>query len=200
MTAPVSDTHSSEGPRTFAGVGYQHGTTPPRKGTFMTVMFDNPSYTRTRHPKELLDAVQPHIRHLTVNVLDSGMSLWDREVALLLRDHTMVRDMAERVLGNAVMYTIGCMEHPEVHLGVGKLVDIGVHQLILDTPVWWALCDAYNEGRYKHHAPFIERRRDGLCLRTADFLKSVGFDIDEELWAIDGTDCSPCDNKVPDSH
>ena len=47
------------------------------------------------------------------------------------------------------LYTIGCMEHPEVHLGVGKLVDIGVHQLILDTPVWWALCDVYNEGRYK---------------------------------------------------
>ncbi|MGV9338132.1 hypothetical protein [Streptomyces sp. NPDC003688] len=113
---------------------------------------------------------------------------------------TLVRAMAERVLGNAVMYTIGCMEHPDVHLGVGKLVDIGVHQLILATPVWWALCDVYNGGRYKHHAPFIERRRDGLCLRTADFLKSIGFDVDEELWAIDGADCSPCDNKVPDSH
>ncbi|WP_267891278.1 hypothetical protein [Streptomyces dysideae] len=37
-------------------------------------------------------------------------------------------------------------------------------------------------------------------LRSADFLKSIGFDIDEELWSIDGTDCSPCDNKVPDSH
>jgi hypothetical protein len=89
--------------------------------------------------------------------------------------------MAERVLANAVMYTIGCIEPPEVHLGVGKLVD-------------------YNEGRYKHHAPFIQRRRDGLCLRTADFLKSIGFAVDEELWAIDGADCSPCDNKVPDSH
>ncbi|WP_151898111.1 hypothetical protein [Streptomyces sp. C8S0] len=166
----------------------------------MTVALDRPLSTRTRDPKELLNAVQPRIRHLTVNVLDGGMTLWDREVALLLRDHTMVRDMADRILGNAVMYTIGCMEHPEVHLGVGKLVDIGVHQLILDTPVWWALCDAYNAGRYKHHAPFIERRRDGLCLRSADFLKSIGFDIDEELWAIDGTDCSPCDNKVPDSH
>ncbi|MGA5041687.1 hypothetical protein ACPCA8_32235 [Streptomyces capoamus] len=166
----------------------------------MTVTLDSPSSTRTRDPKELLNGVEPHIRHLTVNILDSGMSLWDREVALLLRDHTMVRDMAERILGNAVMYTVGCMEHPEVHLGVGKLVDIGVHQLILDTPVWWALCDVYHEGRYKHHAPFIERRRDDLCLRTADFLKSIGFDVDDELWAIDGTECSPCDNKVPDSH
>ncbi|WP_328582851.1 hypothetical protein [Streptomyces sp. NBC_00370] len=166
----------------------------------MTVTLDRPVHTRTRDAKELLNTVQPGIRHLTINVLDSGMTLWDREVALLLRDHTMVRDMAERILANAVMYTVGCMEHPEVHLGVGKLVDVGVHQLILDTPVWWALCDAYNEGRYKHHAPFIERRGDGLCLRTADFLKSIGFDIDEELWEIDGAACSPCDNKVPDSH
>lgn len=128
------------------------------------------------------------------------MSLWDREVALLLRDNTMVRDMAERILGNAVMYTIASIEHAEVHLGVGELVDIGVHQLILDTPVWFAICDVYNGERYKHHAPFIQRRSDGLCLHTADFLTSIGFDVDEELCAIDGADCSPCDSKVPDSH
>ncbi|MFI2431906.1 hypothetical protein [Streptomyces sp. NPDC018693] len=119
----------------------------------MTVALERPASTRTRDPKELLNAVAPHITELTVNVFDSGMSLWDREIALLLRDHTMVRDMAERVLGNAVMYTIGCIEHPEVHLGVGKLVDIGVHQLILDTPVWWGICRLYNDGAYKHHAP-----------------------------------------------
>ncbi|CAG6396935.1 hypothetical protein NMG29_38545 [Streptomyces cocklensis] len=164
------------------------------------VQIDTGIGLRTRDPKELLNAVQPNIAHLTVNILDGGMTLWDREIALLLRDHTMVRDMAERILGNAVMYTLACIEHPDVHLGVGKLVDIGVHQLILDTPVWFALCDVYNGGRYKHHAPFIERRSDGLCLRTADFLTSIGFDVDEELWAIDGADCSPCDNKVPDSH
>jgi hypothetical protein len=156
--------------------------------------------SRSRDPRDLLNAVQPYIRHLTVNVMDGGMTVWDREVALLLRDNTMVRDMAERILGNAVMYTLGCIEHPDVHLGVGKLVDIGVHQLILDTPVWFAICDAYNDGRYKHHAPFIQRRSDGLCLRAADFLTSIGFDVDEELWAIDGAECSPCDNKVPDSH
>lgn len=39
-----------------------------------------------------------------------------------------------------------------------------------------------------------------MVIRTADFLRSIGFDPDEELWARDGADCSPCDNKVPDSH
>ncbi|WP_103502538.1 MULTISPECIES: hypothetical protein [unclassified Streptomyces] len=166
----------------------------------MTVIIESPSTTGIRDPRQILNDVQPHLEHLTVNVLDGGMSLWDREVALLLRDHTMVRDMAERVLGNAVMYVIASIEHPEVHLGVGKIVDIGVHQLILDTPVWFAICAAHNGGKYKHHAPFIERRRDGLCLRTEEFIRSIGFTPDEELWATDGAECSPCDSKVPDSH
>ncbi len=175
-----------------------YGTTL-QKGSFMTVTLEQPAIY-TRDPQELLNAVAPHITELTVNIFDSGMSLWDREVALLLRDHTMVRDMAERILGNAVMYVMGSIENPHVHLGVGKFVDIGVHQLILDTPVWWGICRLYNGGRFKHHAPFIQRRGDGLCLRTGDFLKSQGWAIDEELWAIDGADCSPCDDKVPDSH
>ncbi|WP_228718438.1 hypothetical protein [Kitasatospora acidiphila] len=107
----------------------------------MTVTLQSPGTTRTRDPRELLNAVQPRIQHLSVNVLDSGMTIWDREVALLLRDEVMVRDLAERILGNAVMYVIASMEHPDVHLGVGKVVDIGVHQVILDTPVYFALCE-----------------------------------------------------------
>ncbi|WP_393075376.1 hypothetical protein [Streptomyces sp. LN704] len=166
----------------------------------MTVALEHSAATGTRDPQRLLNAVAPHITELTANIFDSGMPLWDREIALLLRDHTMVRNMAERILSNGVMYVMGSIENPDVHLGVGKLVDIGVHQLILDTPVWWGICRLYNGGRYKHHAPFIERRNDGLCLRTGDFLKSQGWDVDEELWAIDGANCSPCDNKVPDSH
>ncbi|MBC9728037.1 hypothetical protein [Streptomyces sp. TRM68367] len=39
----------------------------------MTVTLDRPARTRTRDSKELLNAVQPHIKHLTINVLDSGM-------------------------------------------------------------------------------------------------------------------------------
>ncbi|MEU0343333.1 hypothetical protein ABZ092_31360 [Streptomyces bobili] len=165
----------------------------------MTLTLETPVVARTRDPKELLNAVQPHVQHLPMNVADGG-TLWEREVALLLRDNTMVRDMAERILGQAVAYTVATMEHKDVHLGVGKLVDIGVHQLILDTPVYFAMCDIYNGGAYRHHAPFIQRRSDGLCLSTADFLRGDGWTVDEELWAIDGAECSPCDNKVPDSH
>ncbi|MGK5529093.1 hypothetical protein [Streptomyces sp. URMC 129] len=170
----------------------------------MTVMLEVPSSTKRRDPLALLNAVRPHVKECTYNVLESsgaaGADIWDREIALLMRDNVMVRDMAERILGNAVAYLITAMEHPEIHIGVGKIVDIGVHQIILDTPVYFAFCHLYNSGRYKHHAPLIERRRDGLVVRTADFIRANGFDADEELWGIDGTECSPCDNKVPDSH
>lgn len=163
----------------------------------MTIAVQAP--TRTRDPPLLLNAVQPHVRYLPANVSDGG-TLWEREIALLLRDNTMLRNMAERILGQAVAYTVATMEHKDVHLGVGKLVDIGVHQLILDTPIYFAMCDLYDGGAYRHHAPFIQRRSDDLCLSTADFLRSDGWDVDAELWAIDGAQSSPCDSKVPDSH
>ncbi|MDI3389395.1 hypothetical protein QIS99_24825 [Streptomyces sp. B-S-A8] len=165
-----------------------------------TVLEPRTVSTGTRDPRELLNAVQPQVKHLTINVFDSGMTLWDREIALLLRDNEMVRDMAERILGNAVMYMLTSIERPDWHLGVGKLVDKGVHQIYLDTPVLFAFFATYNSGEFKHHAPFIQRRRDGIVLRTADMLRANGFEPDGELWAVDGAECSPCDNMVPDSH
>ncbi|WP_394813241.1 hypothetical protein [Streptomyces johnsoniae] len=131
---------------------------------------------------------------------DRNISLREREIRLMMRDHIMVRDMAERIMADAIAYTITAMECPEIHIGVGKIVDIGVHTLILDTPVYFAFCEVCNGGKYKHHAPWIERRNDGLVIRTADVIREQGFAPDEELWAMDGADCSPCDNKVPDSH
>ncbi|MQS07860.1 hypothetical protein [Streptomyces alkaliphilus] len=169
----------------------------------MTVVLDNPVKTAHRDPRALLNAVRPHVRDLTYNVfgdVETETELWEREIKLLLRDNTMVRNMAERILANAVAYSITAMERPDVHLGVGKTVDIGVHQLILDTPVYFAFCEVYNGGRYKHHAPLIERRCDGTVLRTADVIRANGFEADEELWSMDGANCSPCDDKAPDSH
>ncbi|MFF4407256.1 hypothetical protein ACFY2W_29735 [Streptomyces sp. NPDC001262] len=154
--------------------------------------------TRTRDPRIILNAVQARVPHL---VSDVGVTdLWEREVALLLRDSVAVRSLAERILGQGIAYLITAMENPGVDMGVGYTVDIGVHQLILDTPLYFALCDEYNGGTYKHHAPLIERRCDGTVMRTAEIIRRNGFAIDEELWEVDASTCSPCDNKVPDSH
>ncbi|MFE0046830.1 hypothetical protein [Streptomyces albireticuli] len=154
--------------------------------------------TRTRDPRIILNAVQGRVPHLVTEV--GVEDLWEREVRLLLRDSVAVRSLAERILGQGIAYLITAMENPGVDMGVGYNVDIGVHQLILDTPLYFALCEEYNGGRYKHHAPLIERRRDGTVMRTAELLRENGFNVDEELWSVDASDCSPCDNKVPDSH
>ncbi|MCX4509462.1 hypothetical protein OHA27_03920 [Streptomyces sp. NBC_01619] len=170
----------------------------------MTVTFERPSTTMTRDPRSLFNAVRPHVRDCTYNVFESpgsdGADLYGREIRLIMRDNVTVQNMAERILDNAVAYLITAMERPDLHLGVGRIVDIGVHQIILDTPVYFAFCHVYNSGRYKHHAPLIQRRNDGLCLRTADVIRANGFAADEELWSVDGAECSPCDDKVPDSH
>ncbi|MFE6688007.1 hypothetical protein ACFVFQ_16205 [Streptomyces sp. NPDC057743] len=154
--------------------------------------------TRTRDPQIILNALANRVPHL---VTDTEPTLWDREVALLLRDNSvMTRDTAERLLGQAIAYTITAMERKGVDMGVGYTVDVAVHALILDTPLYFALCDEYNDGQYKHHAPLIERRCDGTVMRTAEILQDNGFAVDDELWAMDAAECSPCDNKVPDSH
>lgn len=153
---------------------------------------------RTRDPRVLLNALQQRVPYL---VTDVGVEdLWEREVALLLRDSVAVRSLAERILGQGIAYLITAMENPGVDMGVGYTVDIGVHQIILDTPLYFAFCDEYNAGAYKHHAPLIERRRDGTVTRTAELLRNSGFDVDDELWSVDASDCSPCDQKSPDSH
>ncbi|MFD7546766.1 hypothetical protein ACFV0R_23305 [Streptomyces sp. NPDC059578] len=169
----------------------------------MTVMLETSNATGFRDPRALLNACRPYVTEKTYNVFEGmaeGEELFDREVKLLLRDNVMTRDMAERIMENAIAYTITAIERPDVHLGVGKIVDIGVHQLYLDTPVLFAFFALHNGSEFKHHAPLITRRRDGLVLRTADFLRANGFAVDEELWNVDGADCSPCDDKVPDSH
>ncbi len=122
------------------------------------------------------------------------------EVALLLRDHTMVCDMAERILGNAVMYTIGCMETPRsTWASASSLTSAFTSSSSTRRcggPSATCRRGPLQAPRPVHRAP----PRRPVPARTADFLKSIGFGVDEELWAIDSTDCSPCDNKVPDSH
>ncbi|WP_439681829.1 hypothetical protein [Embleya sp. MST-111070] len=120
--------------------------------------------------------------------------VWDREVALLVRDHPFDTVTAARILGQAIAYLITAMETPadvEV-LGVGQLVDHGVHALILDTAIYADFCARHNNGEFLHHSPAIERKRDGTVGRTADAIEAAGFEVDRPLWEADLADCSPC--------
>jgi len=103
-----------------------------------------------------------------------------RSASCLLRDSVAVRSLAERILDQAVAYLITAMEKPSADIGPGYTVDLGIH--------------------HKHHAPLVERRRDGTVMRMAEVIRANGFEIDSELWEVDAAECGPCDDKVPDSH
>lgn len=118
--------------------------------------------------------------------------IWDREVTLLTRDNPFDRVMAERILGQAIAYLITAMNHPGEPLGVGQLVDYGVHTLILDTKIYREFCHRYNNGRFLDHIPAIERKRDGTVERTAHVIEKEGFAVDWPLWEHDFAKCSPC--------
>uniref|UniRef100_UPI003F49847C glycine-rich domain-containing protein n=1 Tax=Amycolatopsis sp. CA-096443 TaxID=3239919 RepID=UPI003F49847C len=126
--------------------------------------------------------------------------VWDKEVGLLMRDNPFDKIMAERLLGQAVAYLITAMELRGQHreLGPGQLVDIAVHQLILDTRMYHAFCDTYL-GEYLHHVPEVERKGDGTVARTAEAIAALGFPVDWPLWEADFAKCSPC-HPGSDSH
>ncbi|MFB8025988.1 MULTISPECIES: hypothetical protein [unclassified Streptomyces] len=119
---------------------------------------------------------------------------WAKLVGLLMRDYPFDSVMAERVLGQAVAYLITAMENKGRGLGMGpgKIVDIGVHMVMLDTVEFFALCERFNGGVYLHHVPEVEMKGDGSVARTADILAAAGWDVDRPLWAADSSACTPC--------
>ncbi|GAA2577844.1 hypothetical protein [Streptomyces tubercidicus] len=90
----------------------------------MPVMLEVPSRTTHRDPRALLNAVRPYVKECTYNVFESpgsGEDLWNREIALLKRDNSLMLDgTAGRILDNAVAYLVTAMERPELHQGMYK--------------------------------------------------------------------------------
>ncbi|WP_243719529.1 hypothetical protein [Actinomadura sp. KC06] len=111
--------------------------------------------------------------------------VWERQVALLVRDHPFDTVMAERLLGQAVAYLITAMEKwgEELEIGCGPLVDTAVHGFILDTRNYREFCDRHF-GRFLEHIPAVEFKHDGSVERTAQIIAANGFAI--ELAAVGG--------------
>ncbi|WP_405743842.1 hypothetical protein OG422_19075 [Streptomyces sp. NBC_01525] len=127
--------------------------------------------------------------------------VWDREVRLIMRDHAMERDLAERVFGQAVAYLVTSTERPEVRMGPSQAVDLGVHSFVLDSTNYTAFCDRH-AGRYIHHVPHLpgEGTEAPPALRdTAKAIQASGFGVDRELWNVQGAECSQCHAGCTDS-
>ncbi|MGK9462829.1 hypothetical protein ACSLFT_22750 [Streptomyces sp. G6] len=127
-------------------------------------------------------------------------ALWDKQVALLMRDHPYDSVMAARVLDQGYAYLLTAMRHRGEGLGLAPstLVDIGVHTVVLDTVSYFELCERFNEGHFLHHVPEVDFKDDGSVLRTADLIAADGWNVDLPLWA-DAATCGPC-HPGSDSH
>ncbi|MBE9498025.1 MULTISPECIES: glycine-rich domain-containing protein [unclassified Streptomyces] len=126
--------------------------------------------------------------------------LWDKQVGLLMRDYPYDSVMATRVLGQGYAYLLTAMNHRGQQLGLApsKVVDIGVHTIILDTMAYAELCGKYNGGQFLHHVPLIEMKNDGSVMKTAHRIAADGWEVDLPLWA-DAAECGPC-HHGNDSH
>ncbi|TDD85787.1 glycine-rich domain-containing protein [Actinomadura rubrisoli] len=119
--------------------------------------------------------------------------VWDRQIALLVRDHPFDTVMAERLFGQAVAYLITAIEKwgQKLEIGCGPLVDIAVHGFILDTRNYREFCDQ-QFGRFLDHVPAIAFKYDGSVERTAHVIEDNGFAVDWPLWKADFSKCTPC--------
>ncbi|MGD3111315.1 glycine-rich domain-containing protein [Streptomyces sp. YGL11-2] len=127
--------------------------------------------------------------------------VWEREVRLIMRDHDMDRELAERTFGQTVAYLVTSAERSDVDMGPARRVDLGVHTFVLDSINYTDFC-LMVAGRYIHHVPHLPEQNTGgpYVLRdTVEAIKAAGFAIDHELWDATESDCSQCHAGCSDS-
>jgi hypothetical protein len=127
--------------------------------------------------------------------------VWEREVRLIMRDHAMDRDLAERTFEQTVAYLVTSAENPDVAMGPTPAVDKGVHSFVLDTPRYWEFCMSH-AGVYLHHVPHLPEERAGqprVLHGTIAAIRAAGFPLDTELWGALDVDCHQCHACCADS-
>jgi hypothetical protein len=120
--------------------------------------------------------------------------MWDREVRLIMRDHDMDRELAERTFGQVVAYLVTSAENPDRPMGPTPEVDKGVHSFVLDTPRYIDFCQRH-AGQYLHHVPHLPEERAGQPMvlhQTIQAIRTAGFRVDDELWGAQAGDCHQC--------
>lgn len=131
-------------------------------------------------------------------------ALWDRLVGRIIKDEQMPRELAERIMDQALGFLRLCGETsgPE-SFSPSPLVDIGWHTFILYTRPYADFCYRV-AGRFIHHNPSDEEGIDygkGNISRTVAAMKGCGIAVDDALWANTGQDCSDyCSGGNCDNH
>ncbi|GHH62503.1 glycine-rich domain-containing protein [Lentzea cavernae] len=123
-----------------------------------------------------------------------SQDVWERLVKLIMRDHDMGLELAERTFGQTLAYLVASAENPGTPMGPTAAVDLGVHTFVLDTPRYIEFCQTY-AGRYIHHVPLLDEERGGeakVLRGTIQAVRNAGFHLDHELWQATDLDCNQC--------
>ncbi|MEV0375691.1 hypothetical protein AB0I10_39110 [Streptomyces sp. NPDC050636] len=95
----------------------------------------------------------------------------------------MERDLAERIVTEALAFVAACAQHPDDRLRPSRVVDEGWHALLLHSVVYAGLCRSLS--RYVHHVPErpdVTRHDPGALVRTMGRITDAGYEVDLRLW------------------
>ncbi len=129
-----------------------------------------------------------------VNLSMIEEKLAERLIGRIMKDEEMPRELAERILDQALGYLKLAAEQPGGHFSPSPLVDIGWHTFILYTREYAMFCKKITDGRFIHHEPTDDDSVPNLSqgpYKTAEAMKKAGIVVDEPLWAcMHSGDCS----------
>lgn len=126
-------------------------------------------------------------------------ALFGRLVARIVADEQLERQLAERIMDQALAFLRACAGHPGGPLSPSKLVDVGWHTFILYTREYAAFCDRI-AGYFIHHAPDDEAATsadplENALTRSVEAIQAAGLVVDAELWlTAEAGECRNCSN------
>ncbi len=135
--------------------------------------------------------------HRTGRALISD-DLFHRLTDRIIKVECFERELAERIMDQALAFLLACAVNVGAPLAPSELVDIGWHTFILDTHEYAAFCDRV-AGRFLHHVPNDDQRPAespaDVLARTCAAMRTLGFQLDDALWprAALGS-CTGCHN------
>lgn len=127
--------------------------------------------------------------------------LFERLVSRIVKDEGHDRDLAERIMDQALVFLAACTQEHGAPLSPTPLVDVGWHTFILHTRDYSEFCQRI-AGRMIHHVPDVEtvtpRAATDRQQHTIDVILATGYEMDRGLWLADsGGNCNTGDSGEP---
>ena len=124
--------------------------------------------------------------------------LFDRLVRRIVADDGLERDLAERIMDQALAFLSACAANTHKSLSPSETVDIGWHTFILHTKDYARFCQEV-AGHFIHHVPTDEgdpsargEAAHATLMRTIEAIERCGFVIDTDLWTLTDAKCAKC--------